>query len=188
MTTLVLGLGLWWLTHLFPIYAPGGRARAVARLGEKPWKALFALVSILAIWLMVRGFRAAPFIEIWSPPSWTVHINNLLMLLAVFLLGAGHMKSPVARRVRHPMLASVVVWAVAHLLVNGDLAAFVLFGGMGLWAIVAIIGSNARDGEWTPPAVEGSGRLKFHVLATLVVFVAIVVIHGPILGVRPLPG
>ncbi len=188
MTPLALGFGLWWLVHLLPIYAPETRARVIARIGAGAWRVLFSLLSLAAIVVMVHGFRAAPFVALWTPPAWAIHVNNLLMLVAVILTGAGHMKSPITRLVRHPMLTGVLLWAVAHLLVNGDLAAMLLFGGLGLWAVVAMVGLNARDGAWTPPATGGARRLALHLVVSLVVFAVIIYIHGWVLGVRPIPG
>lgn len=188
MSVLIFGLALWWGTHLFPILTPDRRAGVVARIGEGPYKALFSLLSIAAIALMVIGYRDAAFVNLWYPPAWTVHLNNLLMLLAVALLAARDFKSGLRRMVRHPMLTGVKTLAVAHLLVNGDLASVLLFGGILAWAVVAVIGSNRRDGEWTRPP-EGTTRgAVFHAVATLVTFGVIVAIHGPLLGVWPLPG
>ncbi len=187
MTLLILGLALWWASHLFPIYLPGPRAAAIARLGERPYKALFALVSLGAVVLIVTGYRQAPLDTLWTPPLWTMHINNLLMLLAIFLAGANGAKSSVRHFVRHPMLAGVKVWAFAHLLVNGDLASIVLFGGLLGWAVVAIIGSNRRDGAWERPPKGSMAGLVRHGIITVVVFAAIAAIHGPLLGVYTFP-
>jgi uncharacterized membrane protein len=187
MTVMILGLGLWWASHLFPIFLPGRRAEAVARFGEKRYKALFALVPLGAVVLMVVGFRQADFIAVWSPPAWTVHLNNMLMLLAVFLIGAKDAKSGAKHYIRHPMLAGVKVWALAHLLVNGDLAAIILFGGLLGWAVVAMIGSNRRDGAWVRPAKGDRAGLIRHGIIAVVVFAAIAAVHGPLLGVYPFP-
>ena len=89
---------------------------------------------------------------------------------------------------RHPMLTAVKTWAAAHLLVNGDLASVVLFGGMLAWAVVAMIGSNRRDGEWVKPEPGTTKGAVMHVVATIVIFAVIIGIHGPLLGVRPIPG
>lgn len=187
MTVMILGLGLWWVSHLFPIYMTAKRAKVASLLGEKPYKALFALVSLGAVVLMVVGFRQSGFTEIWNPPGWTVHLNNLLMLLAVFLFGAKNAKSSAKHHIRHPMLMSVKVWAVAHLLVNGDLASILLFGGLLGWAVVAMIGSNRRDGVWARPAKGDRAGLIRHGVITIVVFAVIVAIHGPLLGINPFP-
>ena len=188
MTLLIAGLALWWAGHLFPIYKPAARAAAVAKLGEGPYKGLFSLATLAAIALMVIGYRQADFVNLWHPPSWTVHLNNLMMRLAVALVGARDFKSGLRRRVRHPMLTGVKTWAAAHLLVNGDLASVVLFGGMLAWAVVAMIGSNRRDGEWVKPEPGTTKGAVMHVVATIVIFAVIIGIHGPLLGVRPIPG
>lgn len=188
MTLMILGLALWCAGHLFPILAPEARAAAAARLGRGPYRGVFALVAVVAVVLMVVGYRQAEVVNLWFPPAWTVHLNNLMMLIAVFLIGAKHAKSSAKHYVRHPMLLGVVVWALAHLIVNGDLASLVLFGGLLVWAVVAMLGSSARDGAWVrPPKGDMAGLIR-HLAITLVVFAVIVGIHGPLLGVRPLPG
>ena len=117
-----------------------------------------------------------------------VHINNLLMLIAVFLFIAGNIPSPVRRKVRHPQLAGTKTWALAHLLVNGDLASVVLFGGILAWAVVALIGTNRRDGpRGELPETDPRG-LVVHIAVTVIVFAVIVWVHGSLLEVWPLPG
>lgn len=187
MTLMILGLGLWWASHLFPIYLPGPRAGAIARLGEGPYKGVYALVSLAAVVLMVVGFRQADFIAVWNPPSWTVHLNNLLMLLALFVIDAKRFNSSVKHHIRHPMLAGVKIWAFAHLLVNGDLAAIVLFGGLLGWAVVAMIGSNRRDGAWERPAKGTTAGLIRQAAVAAVLFAAITAIHSLLLGVYTFP-
>ena len=103
MTLMILGLALWWASHLFPIYLPDRRTAAIARLGDGPYKGVFSLVSLGAVVLMVTGYREAGFVTVWTPPLWTMHLNNLLMLLAILLVGAKSAKSSVRHFVRHPM-------------------------------------------------------------------------------------
>ena len=187
MALLILGLGLWWAGHLFPIYLPDRRAAARKRLGEKLYKSAFALVAWTAVVAMLAGYRGADLVVVWFSPPWTMHLNNLLMLIAIFLFSAKFIKSGVRRHIRHPMLAGVKVWAVAHLLVNGDLASIVLFGGLLGWAVVAMIGSNRRDGEWQRPAKGGVAALARHGVISVVVFLAIVATHGLLFGVYTFP-
>ena len=186
MALLILGLALWWATHLFKPVAPVRRRALGARFGEGPVKGAVAVLSLLAIALMVVGYRQAPFINVWFPPAWTVHLNNLLMLLAVVLFAGSAPKSPVRRFTRHPQLNGVKTWAVAHLIVNGDLASIILFGGLLAWAVVAMIAINRRDGkppkeyEWT------AARWARTLVVSLIVFGVIVAIHSW-LGRYPLP-
>ncbi len=187
MTLMIIGLGLWWASHLFPIYLADRRARVIARLGAGPYKALFALVSLGALVLMVVGYRQADLVNVWTPPLWTTHLNNPLMLLALFLMDASKFKSNARHYIRHPMLTAVKVWAVAHLLVNGDLASIVLFGGVLGWAVVAMIGSNRRDGAWERPPKGSMAGLVRHGVFTVVVLLVIVATHGLLFGVYTFP-
>ena len=186
MALLILGLALWWATHLFKPMAPARRRALGERFGDGPVKAAIAVLSLLAIALMVVGYRQAEFVNVWFPPPWTVHINNLLMLLAVILFAGSAPRSPVRRFTRHPQLNGVKTWAVAHLIVNGDLASIVLFGGLLAWAVVAMIAINRRDGkspkeyEWT------AARWARTLIVSLVVFAVIVALHTW-LGRYPLP-
>ena len=187
MTLLIAGLALWWAGHLFPVYRPATRSAAVAKLGEGPYKALFSVVTLAAIALMVIGYRQADFVNLWYPPAWTVHLNNLLMVVAIFIIDSKHFDSSVKHYLRHPMLTAVKIWAAAHLLVNGDLASVVLFGGMLAWAVVAMIGTNRRDGAWTRPAKGTTAGLVKQAVVAAVIFGVIVSIHSFVLGVYTFP-
>lgn len=181
MNLLILGIALWWAGHLFKRLAPSARARLGAR-----GKAVTAAVIAAGVVAMVFGYRAAPYEPVIAPPAWGIHANNALMLLAVFLLGLGHSKSPLRARIRHPMLTAVFVWAAAHLLVRGDLASLVLFGSFLAWPVVEILLINAREPEWRPPS-GGSLAGTLRLLAiTVVVYAVIVGIHIWF-GLHPFP-
>lgn len=186
MALLILGLFLWIAAHLFKRLAPNARADLAERIGEGPAKGLFGLVIGAATVLIILGFRSAPYVALYTPPGWAVHLNNLLMLAAVFLLGASHAPSRVKRYIRNPMLTGVVFWAVAHLLVNGDLAGVVLFTAMGFWALanMALIDTS----EARPPAGSVAAVADLRLAAiSLVVFAVIAGIHVW-LGRWPFPG
>lgn len=184
MTLLLAGLVLWTAAHLFKPAMPDARAALAARLGDGPSKGVVALFIALGLGLIVIGFRQAPVTSVWFPPAWTVHLNNLLMLIAVALLGLGHSKSRARPWVRDPMLSGVLLWAIAHLLVNGDVASIVLFGWMGAWALVEMAFARRKPVK-APPAGSLAGDIRL-VLITLVVFAVIVAIHTR-LGYPPFP-
>ncbi len=172
MGQLIAGLALWSLSHWFKRLAPGLRAS----LGNAG-KGLVAALSLLGIWLMVRGYGAADATPLWDLGSAGRHVNNLLMLLAVALVGAAHSKSRLRAAIRHPMLWGAVVWALAHLLVNGDLRSIVLFGGLGLWALISMALINRAEPDWQPPeGLSAKGDLRLGVI-TLIVYAAIAGIH-----------
>lgn len=182
MTLLVLGVALWSAAHLFERLAPDARAR----LGEAG-KGVVAVLVVAGVVMMVLGYRAAEFRNLWFPPSWAVHVNNTLMLIAVFLFGVSHSKSRLRTRMRHPMLMGMLLWSIAHLLVNGDLASLLLFGGLGLWAVAEMLVINAKDKVYTPwQGGSLAGDVRLAVIA-LVAFGAIAGIHAWI-GPWPFPG
>ena len=181
MIWLVLGLLLWTLSHLCKRITPGWRD-GMGNAG----KGLVAAGVLGGLVLMILGYRAAPFVNVWFPPAWGVHLNNLLMLVAIVLFGAGSSKSRLRGRLRHPMLLGMTTWAAAHLLVNGDLASIVLFGGLAAWAVLEIVVINAKEPGWVP--VKGgslAGDVRLLVIA-LVLYAVIVAVHAW-LGVWPLP-
>lgn len=172
MTLLVFGLLLWSAGHFFKRSLPGIR-QGMGNAG----KGAAAILIFGGLLALIFGYRAAPFLPIWEPAEWTRHANNLLMLIAVFLFGLGSSKSPLRSKLRHPMLLGTIVWAVAHLMVNGDAASLILFGGIGVWALAEIRVINTNVPDYTP--YEGgstAGTIRLCVI-TLVVFAVIAAIH-----------
>ncbi len=173
MTLLILGLALWVLPHLFKRVAPAQRAA----LGDKG-KGLVALLILAGVVLMVLGYRAAEFVPIYTPLPGMGHLNNTLMLVSVFLFGVGGTKGVLYPKMRHPMLWGQVIWAVAHLLVNGDLASLVLFGGVGAWALVQMALINAA-GPWAKPAAgRGLKGDAMNLVGTLALFGVAALVHA----------
>ena len=179
MTLLILGVALWWAAHFFKRVAPARRA-AMGDAG----KGAVAAALVASVVLMVMGYRAAPYIEFWPRSAPLVGINNLLMVLAFYFYAASGSKTWLARKVRHPQLTGFKIWAVAHLIVNGDLASFVLFGGLLAWAVVTVIVINRAQPEWTPPAPRPAYKEFVALGVTLVVVVIVMLIHNW-LGVQP---
>jgi uncharacterized membrane protein len=188
MAILLLGLIIWSAVHLYPAVAPAQRARYVETYGEGPWKGAVSIVLVISILLMVIGYRSAwAWGNVWFPPLWAWHVNNLLMLVAFVLLGAGHMKSNIRRFVRHPMLTAVIIWAIAHLLANGEVRAVVFFGGIGMWGVASIILINRRDGAFVVPPPSPMKKDVIAIVAGAVVFLVIALLHPWLFGVSPFP-
>ncbi|MDX5383133.1 MAG: NnrU family protein [Rhodobacterales bacterium] len=181
MTLLTLGVILWAAAHFFKRLAPGPRAA----MGDKG-KGLVAVAIVVSLLMMIFGYRGADFIHVWAPPAWTVHLNNLMMLIAVFVYGMSATKGRLRGKMRHPQLTAVKIWAVAHLLVNGDLASIILFGGMLAWAVASVILIN-RSEVWVRPAPGEAKKDILLVVITLVLFGVMTGIHAW-LGVWPFPG
>ncbi|MDX8347002.1 NnrU family protein [Cognatiyoonia sp. IB215446] len=182
MTTLIAGVALWWAAHLFKRLAPAARAK----LGE-PGKGIFAVLIVISVVLMVLGYRAADGPVYWGRDPMWVGINNLLMLLAFYFYAASGAKGAkiwLGTKVRHPQLTGFSIWAVAHLLVNGDLPSFVLFGGLLSWAIVEVLLINIQDGPWERPPRAPFKKEVVAIVITLVIYAVVMGIHYA-LGVTP---
>ncbi len=151
MTWLVLGVLSWSAVHLFPCSATSARSRLIDRLGEQAYRGLFALAILVSIVVMALGWRASAPAIVYLPPAWGALAANVLVFIALVLFAASGVASNLKRLVRHPQLTGVLVWSGAHLLSNGEDRSLVLFGGLGLWAIVAITLINRRDGAWEKP-------------------------------------
>lgn len=179
MLLIILGLALWIGAHFMKRLAPDLRAR----LGNSG-KAVLGIATILGVVLMVIGYRGAAQVDLWYPPAFMVHINNTLMLLAFYLYAASGMKTAITRKIRHPQLTAVKTWAVAHLLVNGDLASVLLFGGLLAWAVAQVILVNRADRNWVRPAPQPALREVMAVVGAVVVMVVVMLVHNS-LGVQP---
>ncbi|WBU58269.1 NnrU family protein [Paracoccus sediminicola] len=175
MFILLLGLALWWAAHLFKRLAPEARAG----MGKSGKNAVTAAL-IFSVLLMIWGYRIAPTGAVWWGPSPMMKgINNLLVLVAFYLFAAAGMKTGLTGRLRHPQLIGFSLWAVAHLLVNGDMVSLVLFGGLLLWAIVEIMVINRADPHWQAPAHDVPIRKDgMAVIGALVVFGVVGMIHA----------
>jgi uncharacterized membrane protein len=179
MTLLILGLLLWAAPHLFKRLAPAARAS----MGDRGRAMVGGLVA-LSVLLMILGYRAAEITHVYAPINGMAHLNNTLMLVSVFFFGIGGTKGLLYTRIRHPMLWGMVIWAGAHLLVNGDMASIVLFGGLGLWAVSEIYLIN-RAGAWVrPKAGRGLKGDAMNLAGTAILYALITWVHY-LLGHNP---
>lgn len=185
MFLLILGLILWVGAHYFKRLAPDARSA----LGT-PGKGIIALAIVASLVLMIIGYRAAAFIPVWTPPTFLTGINNLGMLLAFWVYGSSAAKGAKAwpaYKTRHPQLLAVKIWALSHLLVNGDLASIILFGGLLGWAVGSVILINKSEPEWTAPAPAGRPTYIRLAVISAVLFALVAAIHIW-LGVWPFSG
>lgn len=190
MTLMLIGLALFLGVHSTRIVADDWRTATIARVGEKPWKGIYSLLSIAGFVLLVIGYGAArqsP-VVLFAPPVWTRHIAALLTIPAFVLLVAAYVPgNAIKRAVGHPMLAGVKVWALAHLLANGTLADLLLFGTFLAWAVLGFIAARRRDraSGTTYPAGPGSRTAIAIVVGLAAWAVFAFALHRPLIGVAP---
>ena len=192
MVWLILGLVIFLGVHSVRISAPEFRQRMIAQRGENAWKGFYSLLAFLGLRLIIWGFSIARYEGpiVYTPPTWMSHIALLLMLFSFVFLAASSL--PVSRikvAAKHPMLLAVKLWALAHLMANGDLASLLLFGSFLIWAIVDRISEKGRvvAGEGVP-AVKPPVRNDIMVIVVgLLAYVLFVwKLHEWLIGVAPI--
>lgn len=190
MTYLILGLILFLGIHSIEILSSTWRADAVARLGEKAWKGSYSVLSIAGFILIVWGYGVArqdP-ILLYAPPLWTRHLAALIMLPVFPLFLAAYLPGRIKAAMKHPMLAAIKFWALAHLLVNGMLADVLLFGSFLAWAVADRISFKRRATRPVPGAPPAGYNDVIAVVGGLVLYAVFVFwLHARLIGVSPLP-
>lgn len=169
MWIFILGLVIFFATHLLPADT-GLRAGLRNRMGEGPYRIVYSIVAFVGLVLIIWGYAewrdAGPPI-LYVPPVWTRHLAMLIMLPVFVLLVAAFAPGRIQRATKHPMILSVKIWALAHLLVNGDAASVLLFGSFLAWGVIARISLKRRQAG-NPHAVPVAGSARNDVIAVVV--------------------
>jgi uncharacterized membrane protein len=187
MGLLIFGLVVFIGTHVFTTRREA-RAGLIARIGEGPYKGLYSLLSLIGLVLIGYGFaryRATGWIDIWSPPIWTKHLAAALVWPAFVFVVAAYIPGRIKTTLKHPMLVGIKLWALAHLIANGDLGSIVLFGSILAWAVFDRITLKRRT---DPSGLQiPNGGLRNDIIAVVVgtlVYVALGLwFHPAVIGV-----
>ncbi len=182
MALLVIGVLLFAGIHLIPSLAPGVKAGWQGRLGEGGYKGSFALLLLVALALIVTGWRSTLPEMVYFPPPGLRHPAMGLVALGFILMAAASRKSRLCLIVRHPQLTGVALWGIAHLMMNGNSRDLVLFGGITIWTIVEMFAINRRDGEWVKGEAPSWAYEIVTVVLALVVVAVVAFIHPWIAG------
>jgi uncharacterized membrane protein len=216
MMLLASACAAWFLLHF--LVAGVFRPALAARLGEIGFRGLFSVLSALGLGAMIWAYTRAPLVWLWPPGPALNAIAALVMLPAFILLVAALRPSNptmagadmllgdllpdigITRVTRHPMLWSFVLWAVAHMIANGDVATLLLAGAILLTALNGMVSidrkKRRRLGEAyaaferktsvIPFAAILQGRNEFRfreigwltVAAALLLYAGVVWLHG----------
>lgn len=193
MLPLIMGLVLFFAIHLVPTN-PSLRQGLADRFGEGAYKGIFSLVSLAGFVLIVLGYHKLQLMPgknpvIWDPPAAMRHATMGLMLIAMILLAAAYIPSRIRTAVKHPMLAATKVWALAHLLVNGDLGSILLFGSFLAYAIYDRISVKARGAMGPLGARTGGlgGDIAVIVVGLALYGFMVLYGHAALIGVPVMP-
>ena len=185
MILLIAGLLLFTVIHLLPAASPDLRGQLAGKLGENAYRGVYSIVIVASLVIIVFGWKAATPTAVYTPPVGGGPVISALVFFAFVLFVTSKVRSNYRRLIRHPQMLAVILWSVAHLLVNGDSRSLVLFGGLGVWAILEIVLCNKRDGAWQKPdAVPFSADMIVAIIAG-VAFTAIFYLHRALFGVLP---
>ena len=195
MTVLIVGIILFLGLHLLPT-SPELRASFVERLGANTYKAVFSILSLIGLVVIVLGYHKMQLYPgknpvLWDPPTWTRHIALALMLPSMILLVAANVPSRIRTAVKHPMLLAIKLWALAHLLANGDLASLLLFGSFLAYAIYDRISVKSRGALGPLGDVQPKGIIGDVVVVGVgtALYVALLMGgHQWLIGVAPIAG
>lgn len=189
MLLLTIGLLLFFAIHLVPT-SPSLRQGLAERFGEPAYRIGFSVLSLIGFALIVVGYHKLQIMPgknpvLWDPPQWTRHIAFLLMLPALILLVAAFIPSRIRTAAKHPMLAAIKFWALAHLLVNGDLGSLVLFGSFLAFGVYDRISVKRRPAATVPVGqAPGAWNDVLVVLGGVALYALILVWgHGALIGV-----
>jgi uncharacterized membrane protein len=183
MTLILIGLLLFCGVHLVPSFAPGLRASWLGKLGEGGYKGSYSLLLVAGIVMIVLGWRSTLPTSVYVSSAELRLPAMALVILAFLLLVVGSRNSRIRQWVRHPQLTGVLLWALAHLMLNGDNRSVLLFCGLALWAFVQIMAISKREGPWIKGAIPGAGAEATTVIITAVVVTAMIFGHPYFAGV-----
>jgi uncharacterized membrane protein len=189
MIWFILGLTLFLGVHSTRVFAEGWRAATIARIGEGPWKGIYTVLSIAGFVLLVWGYgQARQQVPLWDPPAFMRHVTALLMLPVFILFVAAYVpRNGIKAKLHHPQVLSVKLWALAHLLSNGNLADVLLFGGFLAWAILSFTAARKRDraAGKVYPAGTMQGTVVCVVVGLAIYAAFVFGLHTWLIGVRP---
>jgi uncharacterized membrane protein len=186
---LVSGLFVFFAVHSVPASA-AVRDGSIERMGANGYKLAFSALSLIGLVLIVLGYRALradPVVNIalWDPPAWTRHVAFALMLPAMILLVASNVPSRIRTAAKHPMLLAIKIWALAHLIANGDLASVLLFASFLAYAVFDRISLKQR-GSMGPLGLKTGGPMSdvIVVVAGIALYTAMLLWgHSALIGV-----
>lgn len=184
MALLIVGLALFIGAHLVPS-SSALRGALTSMLGAKGYRRAFAAASAIGLVLIGLGYARAPDEQIFEPSATARAILPVGMAIAFVLMATAYAPGRLRRLLRHPMLVSILIWAVLHLLANGDLASNILFGAFAVWAVAAIL-SAERRGQKIGGAAMNPRADVVAVLVGLAAFAVMLYLHEFLFGVSPI--
>lgn len=187
MTMLAFGVAAFVGLHLIPYFGTSFRNKSIEKFGRNAYRGLFSLLVLISFAAIIFGWRGTMPSAVYDAPTWGYHVTPLFVLVGFILFFSSRAPTNIKRIVRHPQMTGLLLWGVGHLFSNGEDRSLVLFGGLSLWAIVAIIAANRRDGAWIKPEKQSFVKDAITVLIGIFLYLVFAYFHGDIIGVAAVP-
>ena len=181
MWLIILGIIIFTSGHMFRRLLPDGRIFLDQKLGEKRAKGIIGITLLSGFILVTIGYYINDFdIYLYYSPPWLTAITHLMMVFSLLLMNVGKPHfghtNRLQKYIKHGMLSGLIVWSIAHLLINGTLMAFILFGSLGLWAVLEIF--LLERNKYQHEKFDGSLRGDIYLIGlTAVIYTVFIVIH-----------
>lgn len=210
---LALALCAFVASHALAV-RPALKRRLSARMGARGFTLAYSVLSVALLGWAILAAGRAPYLPLWPTDAWHRWTAAALMLAACLLTaqaltgvnplsfggraGAFDPDHPgIAGLSRHPLLLALALWALAHVLANGDLAHLALFAPMGAFALAGMAMIDRRKRRQMPdwPALSRHSPLLgwprgglplAPSLAGLALWAALLALHPAVIGVAPL--
>lgn len=190
MFLLIVGLVLFLGVHSISIVNPSLRDNVIAGQGRAVWLGAYSIIALAGLVLIVWGYSMARLdpTVVYVPPFWLRHVSLLLLVFVFPLFVAAYFPGRIRTATKHPMLVAVKLWAVAHLLANGNLADVLLFGSFLVWAVADRISLKRRVSVTPVPSLSPSkwNDLIVVVVGLLIYGFFIAGGHLMLIGVSPI--
>jgi len=185
MLLLILGMAIFMAVHLIPSFV-NLRRKLIGWRGQTYYTIGYSSAAMIGLVLIIIGKSRAVEVNVWDAPDWVYHLTPVFMLIALTLLPAAYMPTNLKRFMRHPFLTGIALWAFSHLLVNGDVAAIILFGGFGSFALFDMWSSSRRGAD------KSTVKLPFYrdillLVVGVVAFGIVLHLHPYLFGVAAIP-
>jgi uncharacterized membrane protein len=182
MAILIVGLALFFTVHIFSSLRER-RQRLIDHLGENRYRLFYSLLAVVGLGLTIWGYSRTAYVDLWQAPAWGKSLAPFFMLPALYGVIAANMPSNLKRVTRSPMAWGVLLWAVIHLLNNGDLASLLLFGSFGVYCIFNIISTSQRPLPQDKPTIVPVPRELLLLALAVLSYLALVMFHPALFGV-----
>ena len=186
MMMFLAGLALFFVPHFYTSFRSRTEDRDIRKnWGETKYMGLYSLVSLAGFVLMIVGFGAMrPSPVLFDAPAWGQHLNLILSSIALILFVASQMPpGHIKQKLKHPMLVGIKLWALGHLLANGELNSVILFSAFLAYAVIDRIAVKRR-GDFGPVGVKADAKwdILALVIGAVIILAFITYIHPKWIG------